>query len=67
MIPRMDKTLRERYNFKNLPYLGELEQNVSLMLVASDYTFTPPVPRQPNEIFVAGMQIVEPKILPQVI
>ncbi len=62
----MDKLLRDRYNYKDLPYLGDLEKNVSLMLVASDYTFTPPIPRQPNEIFVAGLQIVKPKELPKV-
>ncbi len=63
----MDELLRDRYNYKDLPYLGDLEKNVSLMLVASDYTFTPPIPRQPNEIFVAGLQIVKPKELPKVI
>jgi hypothetical protein len=62
----MNKKVQKRFNFKNLPYLGNLESKVALLLVASDYSMTPPIPKQPNEIFVAGLQIVEPKPLPDV-
>lgn len=62
----MDKKVRERFNFKDFPSLDELEKKTALMLVNSDNAVDYPEPLQPNMIQVGGLQIVDPKQLPEV-
>lgn len=66
-MPKMDKMIRERFNFKDLPSLAELEKKTALMLIGSENSIDNPEPLQPNVIQVAGLQITDPKELPQVI
>lgn len=63
----MEKKIRDRFNFKDFPSLIELEQKTALMLVNSDNAVDYPEPLQPNMIQIGGLQIVEPKALPEVI
>lgn len=66
MLPSIDKKVRKRFNFANLPSIDELEKKTALMLVNSDNAIEYPEPLQPNMIQVGGLQITEPKQLPQV-
>lgn len=66
MMPSLDKKVRKKFNFTNLPSIDELERKTALMLVNSDNAIEYPEPIQPNMIQVGGLQITEPKQLPQV-
>lgn len=65
-IPAIEKKIRAKYKFKNLPSLLELEQNNVLMFVNSDSSFGFPEPLQPNMIEVGGLQIVKGQPLAEV-
>lgn len=62
----MEKKIRERFNFKDFPSLAELEKKTAIMLVNSDNAIDFPEPLQPNMVQVGGLQIAEPKMLPEV-
>lgn len=66
MIPRMEKKIRERFNFDKFPSLTELEKKTALMLVNTDNSIEFPEPLEPKMVQVGGLQIAEPKKLPQV-
>jgi len=59
----MDKLMRERFNS---PAISELEQKTALVLVNSDDSIEAPEPLEPNMIQVGGLQIKDPKPLPEV-
>ena len=62
----MEENIRKRFNFKDFPSLDELEKKTVLMLINSDNAIDHPEPLEPNVIQVGGLQITEPKELPQV-
>lgn len=66
LIPALDKKMKKRFNFKDLPSARELEQRTILMFVNTDNAVDQPEPLQPNMIQVGGLQIVDPKPLPDV-
>lgn len=66
VMSRMEKKVRERFPFKDYPTLVELEKRTALMLVNTDSSVDAPEPLQPNVIQIGGLQIVEPKPLPDV-
>lgn len=63
----MDRRVRERYNFTDLPSLAELEKKTEIALVNSDPVVDYSEPLPLKVIQVGGLQIKEPKTLPQVI
>lgn len=65
-MSRMEKKVRERFEFKDYPALAKLEQKTALMLVNTDVAIDFSEPLQPNVIQVGGLQIVEAKPLPDV-
>lgn len=65
-MSKMELKVRERFNFKDFPPLHELEKKTTMMLINTDNAVDYPEPLQPNMVQVAGLQITEPKELPQV-
>lgn len=65
-MPKMEKMIRDRFNFKDFPPVADLEKKSALVFVNTDDATDYPEPLQPNTIQVAGLQIVEPKKLPEV-
>lgn len=65
-MPKMEKVIKDKFEFKNLPTLLELEQKTVLMLTNNDFSFDFPEPTNPNVIPVGGLQILDPKPLPEV-
>lgn len=66
LMPKMEKDTRERYKFKDLPSLKDLEHRSVLMLVNTNNAIDFSEPLQPNVVQVGGLQIMEPKALPDV-
>lgn len=64
MYPELERLTREKYKFKDMPPLNELEQKTKLILLNADNAIDYPEPLQPNMILVGGLQITEPKELP---
>lgn len=64
MYPELERLTREKFNFKDMPPLIELEQRTKLVLLNADSAIDYPEPLQPNMILVGGLQITEPKELP---
>jgi glucuronosyltransferase len=64
--PRIEKMIRERYDFDDLPSHEELERNTVLMILNSNFALDYAEPIQPNVIHVGGLGIQEPKPLPEV-
>jgi glucuronosyltransferase len=64
LYPELERLTRERFNFKNMPSLLELEQRTKLLLLNSDHAVDYPEPLQPNMVLVGGLQITDPKELP---
>lgn len=58
--------MRKRYQFEDFPSLEELEQRSVLMLVNTNDAIDFSEPLQPNVVQVGGLQITEPKALPEV-
>lgn len=65
-MPKLEKMVRQRFNFEGYPPVDMLEKKTTLIFVNSDDATDFPQPLQPNVIQVAGLQIVEPKPLPEV-
>jgi glucuronosyltransferase len=62
----MNLLARERFNYKDMPSLEELETKAVLLLKnRADYGLDFPEPMQPNIIQVGGLQIRDPKPLPE--
>jgi hypothetical protein len=61
----MEKNVRKRLNF-DFPSLSDLEKKTALMLVNTNNAVDFQEPLQPNVIQVGGLQISEPKKLPEV-
>ncbi|XP_058832975.1 UDP-glucosyltransferase 2-like isoform X2 [Topomyia yanbarensis] len=59
-IPKTDELLRTHPAFRSIPYLGDLDKNMMLMLVNSHHSVDFPQ----NMIPVGGLQITPPKPLP---
>lgn len=65
-VRKLNNKIQERLKIERLPHLGDIEKKTALILIGSDYSLTPPIPKSPNEVFVGGLQIVEPKPLSEV-
>ncbi|XP_058463673.1 UDP-glucosyltransferase 2-like [Malaya genurostris] len=63
-IPTTDELVRSHPAFTSIPYLGELDKNVMLMLVNSHHSVDFPEPIPQNMIQVGGLQITPTKPLP---
>lgn len=61
--PKVDKIVREIY--PDIPYVGELDREARIVLMNSDPAVQNSEASMPNVISVGGMQIVEPKELPE--
>ena len=57
--------MKQRYGFKDMPYAGDLESMSAFMMVNSNPTLDGPDPLPPNVIEIGGLQIKDPKPLPQ--
>ncbi|XP_058828492.1 UDP-glucosyltransferase 2-like [Topomyia yanbarensis] len=64
-IPKTDELLRSHPAFRSIPYLGDLDKNMMLMLVNSHHSVDFPEPIPQNMIPVGGLQITPPKPLPK--
>lgn len=62
----MEEKIRARFGFSDFPPLNVLEQKTSLTLVNSHNAIDFPEALQPNMVQVGGLQITEPKKLPEV-
>lgn len=65
VYPELERLTREKFGFKDMPSLKELEQKTKLLLLNADNAIDYPEPLQPNMILVGGLQITEPKELPE--
>jgi hypothetical protein len=65
-MPKLEKMIRDRFDFKDFPPVDKLEKNNALIIVNSDDATDFPEPLESNVIQVAGMQIMEPKKLSEV-
>ncbi|XP_053674713.1 UDP-glucosyltransferase 2-like [Anopheles nili] len=63
-LKNTDRLVREHHKADNLPYLGELDQKMMLMLVNSHHSVDFPEPVPQNMVQVGGLQIIPPKPLP---
>lgn len=64
MYPELERLTREKFKFKDMPPLNEIEQKTKLILLNADNAIDYPEPLQPNMILVGGLQITDPKELP---
>lgn len=62
-MPQQDQIVRDNVNF-DVPYLGDLQKRTVLALVNTHPSFDVAEPLPPNVIPVGGLQIEEPKPLP---
>uniref|UniRef100_A0A336LZ62 CSON008880 protein n=1 Tax=Culicoides sonorensis TaxID=179676 RepID=A0A336LZ62_CULSO len=62
-IPSIDKMMRKSYQFKDLPYAGDLENMITLALVNTHYSIENTEPMPASVIPVGGLQIRDPKPL----
>lgn len=65
-MPKMEKAIRKRFNFEDFPSLKDLERRSLVMLVNTNNAIDYSEPLQPNVVQVGGLQITEPKALPEV-
>jgi glucuronosyltransferase len=65
-MPDLEKIVRERFNYKDMPPLIEMEKRMVLMLLNQHPAIDFAEPVQPNLIQVGGLQIVDPKPLKEV-
>ncbi len=65
MYPELEKITRERFKFKDMPPLSEIEKQTKLILLNADNAIDYSEPLQANMILVGGLQITEPKELPK--
>ncbi|KAG5667687.1 hypothetical protein PVAND_015659 [Polypedilum vanderplanki] len=65
LYPEIERITHERFKFDNMPPLLEIEQKTKLILLNSDHAVDYPEPLQPNMILVGGLQITDPKPLPE--
>lgn len=61
-MPKMDELL-QKY-FPGAPSVNELNRNVSLVLLNSHVSTSPPVPHVPNMIEIGGFHVYPPRKLP---
>lgn len=66
MIPNQDSIVRQNIKW-DFPYLGTIEKQTVLALVSTHPAVDLPEPLSPNVIPVGGLQITEPKPVPDVI
>ncbi|XP_055530881.1 UDP-glucosyltransferase 2-like [Wyeomyia smithii] len=64
VIPTTDRMLRRVPAFKNMPYIGDMDRKMMLMLVNSHHAVDFPEPVPQNMILVGGLQIIPPKAIP---
>lgn len=67
MVAEGDTIARKYLKDDNMPYLGDLIDETSLMLVNTHYSLSGPKPLSPSVIEIGGVHIQEPKPLEEVI
>lgn len=63
-MPQVDQLVRQKFNYTDMPYVGELEQRSQIMLVNTNPTLDALEPLPPNVIAVGGAHIKDPTPLP---
>uniref|UniRef100_A0A1Q3FQU4 Putative ecdysteroid udp-glucosyltransferase n=1 Tax=Culex tarsalis TaxID=7177 RepID=A0A1Q3FQU4_CULTA len=63
-LPATDKQIRQIPAFKNMPYIGSLQEKTMLVMVNSHHAVDFPEPIPQNMVLVGGLQIMDPKPLP---
>lgn len=61
MYPAIDKVVREYFNMPDLPYVGDLQRHVSILLVNAHYSLEKYEPLPVNIIPVGGLHIRDPQ------
>lgn len=64
LLPALETKAKSRFNFE--AHLQELQEKTVLMFVNTNNAVDYPEPLQPNVIQVGGLQVVDPKPLPEV-
>uniref|UniRef100_A0A8D8DYN0 UDP-glucuronosyltransferase 2B15 n=1 Tax=Culex pipiens TaxID=7175 RepID=A0A8D8DYN0_CULPI len=64
-LPATDKQIRQIPAFKNMPYVGSLQEKTMLVMVNSHHSVDFPEPIPQNMVMVGGLQIMDPKPLPE--
>ncbi|KAJ9591510.1 hypothetical protein L9F63_001947, partial [Diploptera punctata] len=65
IFPAHDAMVRRIFNDTSMPYIGELANNVSVLLANYHYSFYYPRPNVPNMIEIAGLHLATPGSLPK--
>ncbi|XP_049819200.1 UDP-glycosyltransferase UGT5-like [Aethina tumida] len=64
LLPRVD-TIARKYLNNNIPYMGDVEKNVSLLLLNTNVVMNYPRPNVPNVVEIGQMHIKKKKPLPK--
>lgn len=64
-LPATDKQIRKIPAFKDMPYVGSLQEQTMLLMVNSHHSVDFPEPIPQNMVLVGGLQIMAPKPLPE--
>lgn len=65
LVPHQDEIVRKHIQW-HFPYLADIEKKTVLAVINTHPAFDGPEPMPPNVIPVGGLQIQEPKKLPDV-
>ncbi|EDS25660.1 UDP-glucuronosyltransferase 2B20 [Culex quinquefasciatus] len=64
-LPALDNQIRQIPAFNKIPYIGSLQEKTMLVMVNSHHSVDFPEPIPQNMVMVGGLQIMEPKPLPE--
>ncbi|PSN42526.1 hypothetical protein C0J52_16171 [Blattella germanica] len=65
-LPKQNSIMKKYFgHLEDLPYISDIEEKVSLLLVNNHFSLNYPKPLMPNIIQVGGMHIKPPKQLPK--
>lgn len=63
--PKLDRMVRDHFQYKDLPYVPDIDRLSKIILVNAHYSIDFPEPAPPNLIPVGGLQIKNPQQLPK--
>lgn len=63
--PKLDHMVRDYFQYKDMPYVPNMDRLSKIILVNAHYSIDFPEPAPPNLIPVGGLQIQKPKPLPK--